>query len=60
MNYGKRLAYILLAGGGMMIICIGISYKTGYFPGHSEISGYVLMGIGAILTLLGLANMRRF
>ena len=60
MNYGKRLAYILLAGGGMMITVIGISYKTVYFPGHSEMSAYACMVIGIILTLIGLMNMRRF
>lgn len=60
MNYGKRLAYILMAGAGMMIICVGISYKTGYFPGHSVTSAYFTMGLGVVLTILGLANMRRF
>ena len=60
MNYGKRLAYILLAGGGMMITIIGISYKTGYFPGHSDMSAYACMIIGVILALIGLSNMRRF
>lgn len=60
MNYGKGLAYILMAGGGMMLIVLGISYKTGYFPGHSEISAYFLMAIGIFLTIIGLANMRKF
>ena len=59
MNYGKGLSYILMAGGGMMLIVLGISYKTGYFPGHSGMSASALMAIGIVLTIIGLANMRK-
>ena len=59
MNYGKGLAYIFMAGGGMMLTVIGIAYKTGYFPGHSEMSAYALMAIGIALAIIGLANMRK-
>ena len=57
MNYGKQLLYILLAGAGMTIICIGISYKTGYFPGHSATSAHACMALGIATTLLGLVKM---
>ena len=60
MNYGKKLLYILLAGAGMTIICIGISYKTGYFPGHSFTSAYACIVIGALITILGLANLHKY
>ena len=60
MNYGKKLLSILLAGAGMMIICIGISYKTGYFPGHSTSSAYACMALGIAMTLLGLVKMNKY
>lgn len=58
MNYGRKLLHILMAGAGMMICVIGISYKTGYFPGHSEISAYALIAIGAIISIFGLIKMK--
>ena len=43
MNYGKKLKFILIAGGGMFIAITGISFKTGYIPGHSDFSAYILL-----------------
>ena len=60
MNYGKKFAYILMSGAGMMIICTGIAYKTGYFPGHSATSAYACLAIGIAITILGLANLHKY
>ena len=60
MNYGRKFLFIIISAVGMMILITGICYKTGYFPGHSEMSAYACMIIGIILAIIGLANMRRF
>ena len=60
MNYGRKFLFIIISAVGMMILITGICYKTGYFPGHSVTSAYFTRGLGVVLTILGLANMRRF
>lgn len=60
MNYGKKFLYIMLSGAGMMITVIGIAYKTGYFPGHSDMSANAALIIGIVITILGLANLRKY
>ena len=58
MNYGKRFLYIMLSAAGMTIGIIGICYKTGYFPGHSEASAFACIAVGAVITFMGLVNLR--
>ena len=60
MNYGKKFLYIMLSAAGMMIAITGICYKTGYFPGHSDSSAYLCLGIGLAITILGLANLNKY
>ena len=58
MNYGKKFLHIIMAAAGMMICIIGIAYKTGYFPGHSEGSALFFMIAGAIIAIFGLIKMK--
>ena len=60
MNYGKKFLFIMLSAAGMMIAITGIAYKTGYFPGHSTASAYACLIIGVLITVLGLANLRKY
>ena len=59
MNYGKKFLYILASALGMYVIISGIAFKTGYFPGHSANSSYVLMIVGAIIPIWGLNKLKR-
>ncbi|MDD4200191.1 MAG: hypothetical protein PHS19_02245 [Eubacteriales bacterium] len=54
MNYGKKFLHIIMAAAGMMICIMGIAYKTGYFPGHSNASAILLIVAGAVITVFGL------
>ncbi|MCQ2546219.1 MAG: hypothetical protein MJ161_01560 [Clostridia bacterium] len=58
MNYGKKFLHIIMAGVGMMICVMGIAYKTGYFPGHSNASAMFFIAAGAIITIFGLIKMK--
>lgn len=58
MNYGKKFLYILASALGMYVIISGIAFKTGYFPGHQGASNYVLMLVGAIITIWGLNKLK--
>ncbi|MDO4177285.1 MAG: hypothetical protein Q4D99_07455 [Bacillota bacterium] len=58
MNYGKKFLHIIMAAAGMMICIMGIAYKTGYFPGHSNASAMFFIVAGAIIAIFGLAKMK--
>ncbi|MGI6765792.1 MAG: hypothetical protein ACOX4R_01095 [Lentihominibacter sp.] len=60
MNYGKKLKFILIAGGGMFIAITGISFKTGYIPGHSDFSAYILLVLGTFFTIFGLIQLSKY
>ncbi|MGX8774141.1 MAG: hypothetical protein ACSW8G_03695 [Bacillota bacterium] len=60
MNYGKKFLYIMLSAAGMMIAITGICYKTGYFPGHSESSAWMVICVGAAITVMGLINLNKY
>ena len=51
MNYGKKLLYTLCCAFGMVIGITGLGYYTGYFSGHSQISGAALGILGLVLTV---------
>ena len=57
MNYGRKFLYIIISAAGMMIAITGLAYKTGYFPGHSDSSAYMFLGVGLAITILGLINL---
>lgn len=58
MNYGRKFLHIIMAAAGMMICIMGIAYKTGYFPGHSNTSATFFMAAGAIIAIFGLIKMK--
>ncbi|MDO4834349.1 MAG: hypothetical protein Q4A40_04865 [Bacillota bacterium] len=59
MNYGKKFLHIIMAAVGMLICIVGIAYRTGYFPGHSNAGAMFFIVAGAIITISGLAKMKK-
>ncbi len=60
MNYGKKFKYIMIAAAGMFIAITGIAFKTGYFPGHSDFSAYILLVLGTFFTIYGLIQLSKY
>ena len=58
MNYGRKLFHIMAAACGMFIAITGLAFKTGYFQVDHPDSGYVLLVIGAVITIYYLAKIK--
>ena len=58
MNYGKKLFTILACAFGMVIAITGICFITGYFQVSNPNSGYVLLVLGGIMTLIYLRKLK--
>ena len=58
MNYGKKLFTILAAAFGMFIAITGICFITEYFSVSNPKSGYVLLILGGLITIIYLRRLK--
>ena len=58
MNYGKKLFTILACAFGMVVAITGICFITGYFQVSNPNSGYILLVLGGIMTLIYLRKLK--
>lgn len=58
MNYGKKLFTILAAAFGMVVAITGICFITEYFEVSNPKSGYILLVLGGIMTIIYLKKLK--